>query len=364
MALGGSVVLAIAIFISGPLIVAQSRADAPLVFFVAALLFIPIILSCVQRSSGALAGAGFYYSARTSGSVFRLFFTVWLMLSGYLALGALLAYGAAVRLNVGLERVFGLSTGVEATLFLVVAGTFAKEILAKGDGWRSRTLVFWTCVLFLFVLIGSSVAAHFRIGGTIPKAPPMQHWLVAVSMLASTLWSIDFVLNYRGQFRNPDRTSAWTLITILCGAYLLGAFIAAMVLRQPSLMMQNWLAILTWKESRLELLILIVGFLLCGSGLLRVMSRVARLLGAMVNDGALPSSRDSRMPYYYSALFCVLVAFCAKTFSVTYLLVLSGFGALSSLVFYLLPLLKKQTMQFHFRCTPPFRFYPSRFRFF
>lgn len=344
-ALGGSLVLGIAIFVAGPQIVAQSGALAPLVFLVGALLYIPLILSCVQRGSGAISNAGFYSAARKSGSAFRLFFTVWMMLGGYLALGALLAYGAAIRLNVGLERVLGFDAGIEVTLFAIVAAIFAKEILAKGDAWRSRTVVFWICVIFLCALIVWGIAAHYRAGGKIPKAPPLQHWLIAVSMLASTLWSIDIILNYRGQLRNPNRTAAWSLVTILCGAYLLGGLIAELALRQPSLLMQNWLAILTWKESRLELLILITGILLCGAGLLRVMTRITRLLGAMITDGALPSPHEnlraqSRMPNYYAALFSALLVYCALKFSATYLLLISGFGVLLSMVLYLHPMLK------------------------
>ena len=341
-ALGGNVVLGIGVFVAGGQLVRQTGGDAPLVFCVAALLFLPFIFSCVQRSSGAASSASFYAAARASGSSLRLFFTTWLMLAGYVTLGALLAYGAALRANTGLERVLGLEVGIELVLFLIVAIAFVKELFTKVEGWRSRTIIFWTCALFLMVLAVLASLARFRTGASIPKIQPLQHWLIGVSMLASTLWSIDIVLNYRGQFRNPNRTITLSLIIIFVGGSLLSALTSVEVLRNPSLLMQNWLEVLTWNESRLELLVLIAGFLICVSGLLRAMTRITRLLGSMILDGALPKSNDTgKSLQYYSGILVVLLASSAIFLSITYLLLISGFAALVAMVLYLQPLLKK-----------------------
>ncbi len=345
-ALGGSIVIGVGFFVAGAELLRQSGSDAPLVFFVTALLFLPLILSCVQRSSGAISQAGFYRAAKSSGSAPRLFFTVWLMLGGYLALGALLAYGAAVRVNFGLERIFGLKVGMELVTFLIVAAAFVREVLVVGENWRSRTLIFWTCSAFLFVLIIWVTITERRTMASVPRVEPLQHWLIAVSMLASTLWSIDIVLNYRGQFRRPNHTTAWSLIVMFCGGNLLGALISMAVLHHPSIRMQNWLDALTWNQNRLQILVLIAGFLICLAGLFRVMTRITRLLGNMIIDRALPSSNESResagtILFYYSALLCVLLAYCAVSLSVTYLMLVSGFIALFSLVLYLSALLKK-----------------------
>ena len=161
-------------------------------------------------------------------------------------------------------------------------------------------------------------------------------------MLASTLWSIDIVLNYRGQFKKPNRTIALSLITIFVGGSLLSALTSVEVLRNPSLLMQNWLDVLTWNESRLELLLLIAGFLICASGLLRAMTRITRLIGSMILDGALPESNNSEKSLqYYSVILVVLLASSAMFLSITYLLLISGFAALVAMVLYLQPLLKK-----------------------
>jgi uncharacterized hydrophobic protein (TIGR00271 family) len=346
-ALGGSVVLGIAVFVAGGQLIRQSGSDAPLVFGIAALLFLPMLLSCVQRSSANVPNASFYSSARASGSASRLFFSAWLILAGYLTVGALLAYGAASRASTGLERVLGIKLGIEAIIFFIVAVAFAKDFLSKAENWRSRTIIFWTCALVLVILAVLASLARIRTGTSIPKTQPLQHWLIAVSMLASTLWSIDIVLSYRGQFRRPSRTTFWSLIIIFWGSNLLAALISLELLWNPSLMMQNWLEVLTWNESRLELLILITGFVICTSGLLRVMSRITRLLGTMLIDGALPSSNEKeKTAQYYSAFFIVLLACTAIFLSITYLLVLSGFAALLSMVLYLQPLLRKNVSRF------------------
>jgi hypothetical protein len=234
------------------------------------------------------------------------------MLGGYLALGALLLYGAATRLDLGLERVFGFNSGLEAAVFVIVAAAIARELPAKGEGWRSRTVIFWVCFLFLLTLLIWGLSAHLRSGVKVPRTQPLEHLLLAVSMLASSLWSIDIVLNYRGQFRNPTRTTVWSLIVILCGGSLLTGLISVEAMSNPALMMQNWLAVLTWNETRLEILILLVGFLLCLSGLMRVMSRIIRLLAAMIIDGAIPSigenpERTAKGLLYYLLLFCALL---------------------------------------------------------
>ncbi|HSE42620.1 MAG TPA: hypothetical protein VLH08_17765, partial [Acidobacteriota bacterium] len=341
-ALGGSVLLGIAVFVAGAQLIQQSETHTPLVFLITPLLFLPLILSCIQRSSGTLSNTSFYAAARASGSPVRLFFIAWLMLAGYLTLGALLAYGAGIRANTALEHVLGLKVGQELVIVLIVAVAFVKEILTKGISWRGRTIVFWVCALLLIVLSVLVTVAHYRSGTRIPKSQPLQHWLIAVSMLASTLWIIDILLSYRGQFRHPIRTTFWSLICIFGGGCVLSALVSAEILRNPSLLMQNWVSVLSWHETRLELLILIAGFLICVSGLLRVMMRTSRLLGTMIIDGALPSSKEKKeYSTYYAILFAILLATSAIFLSVTYLLLISGFTALLSLLLYLQPLLKK-----------------------
>jgi uncharacterized hydrophobic protein (TIGR00271 family) len=342
IAVGGSILLGTGVFIAGAELVQKSGSDTPLVFLITPLLFLPLILSCVQRSSGTLSNTNFYTAARVSGPPVRLFFTAWLTLAGYLTVAALLAYGAGIRANNILERVLGLAIGQKLVIVLIVAIALSKELLSKAESWRSRTIVFWICTLFLILLAGLASLEHYRGGIRIPKTEPLQHWLIAVSMLASTLWIIDIILSYRGQFRRPIRTTLWSLICIYGGGCLLGALISSELLRNPSLMMQNWFEVLSWNETRLELLILISTFLICFSGLLRLMTRSSRLLATMIMDGALPATKEKKNFFpFYSTLFTALLASSAIFLTPAYLLVISGFAALLSVVLYLQPLLKR-----------------------
>jgi uncharacterized hydrophobic protein (TIGR00271 family) len=346
IALGGSVFLGVATFGAGSELIRQSGTDTPKVFFVATLLFLPIVFSCVQRSSAGVSNSTFYASARASGSPIRLFFSVWLMLGGYLALGSLLAYGAGLRAAVGLEKVFGWGVGTNIVVYLIIAAIFIIEFLTTGEGWRSRTAIFWACLAFLLALLISGPILHIRAGANIPKTEPLQHWLIAISMLAATLWSVDVVLNYRGQFREQNRTTIWSLVAIFAGGNVFCGLIALGVVRNPSLLLQNWLAVLTWNENRLELLILITGFLICISALFRVTTRIARLLGSMVIDATLPylsknKATTERTVRYYLLLTFLLLAYLATALSIRYLLMISAFPALLSLILYLHPLLKK-----------------------
>ena len=348
IALAGSVVIGLSLFVVGDLLIRQSGSETPLVYLVAALFFLPIVFSCIQRSSSTLAGATLYSAARASGSALRLFFTVWLMVGGYLSLGALLLYGAATRVQVGLERVLGLDVALESILFLVIAAVFAKELFAKGENWRSRTAIFWICIFFFLTASIWGLISQYQATATIPKTEPLQHWLLAVSILASFLWGIDIILSYRQQFRNPNRTVFWSLIVVFCGGCLFSALIAFLALQDPSMLMRNWMQVLSWNESRLELLLLIAGSLICLLGLFRIMTRITRLVGSMILDGALPAGRrasenDDTSIRYYLALFSALLAYLAASVSTSYLLLNSAFAALLCLIFYMIPLLKKDT---------------------
>lgn len=349
VAVGGSIVLAINVLIAGPKLIQRSGGAAPLAFIVAAFLFLLIILSCAQRSSGAISSGSFHSAAKASGSSFRLFFTGWLMLGGYLTLGAIIAYATAVRVDIGLEKIFGLHLGIKVITLIIVATAFLKEILSSGQFWRSRTTVFWVYTVLLIVLVGWGVIVNARAGASIPKKEPLQHWLLAVSILAASLWAVDVVLAYRGQFRRPNHTTLWGLISIFCGGSLLGALMSLVILRNPSLMMENWANVLTWNNSRLELLILSVSILICASALLRVLTRITRVSGGMMIDGALPSKSTSpdhgARTIYYSVLFTALLAYLAISTPPQVLLLISGFAALLSVVLYVYPLLKKDLLR-------------------
>src|SRR5262245_11791801 len=198
IAVGGSIVLAVDVFIARARLVERTGDAAPLAFIIAAVLFLPIILSCAQRSSGAISSASFYFAARASGSAPRLFFTGWLMLGGYLTLGAIIAWATATRIDIGLQKIFGIDLGLPLITVVLIAAAFAKEIFSKAQFWRSRTIAFWICTVLLFALVIWAAVVQSRTGATIVRKEPLRHWLLAVSMLACTLWAIDIVLTYRG----------------------------------------------------------------------------------------------------------------------------------------------------------------------
>jgi uncharacterized hydrophobic protein (TIGR00271 family) len=344
IAVGGSIVLAVDVFIARARLIERTGDAAPLAFIIAAILFLPIILSCAQRSSGAISSASFYVAARASGSAPRLFLTGWVMLGGYLTLGAIIAWTTATRIDIGLQKIFGIDLELPAIVVLLVAGAFAKEIFSKGQFWRSRTIAFWICTILLFALVIWAATVQSRGGTTISRKEPLRHWLLAVSMLACTLWAIDIVLTYRGQLRRPNLITLWSLVAIFCGGNLLGALISLVTLHNPSLLIENWLAVLTWNQSRLELLLLFVGLLICISALLRVMTRITRLMGGMILDGALPSgtsNHQERKTLYYSGFFIAVLAYLAAIIPPAYLLITSGLAALLATALYIQPLLKR-----------------------
>lgn len=285
---GISISLGVALFVLGIEILRISGDEAPLAYALAAVLFLPLILSYAERAAELPGSGGCYHLARASGSPRRTFAAGWLLLGGYVPLAALLVQGVSRRLETGIDRLFGVEVG-DAGLVTLVAVVAALHELAGSEGpRRGRTVMSWGSVL---AFAGLLVWAFFQQPpgrSAAPEVQPLDHWLTAVALLGAGLWCLEPILDRRGALKRPERRLLPALVIPWATAALLGVVASLLVLRSPDLIIENWLARLSWAENRLELCYLFVGILICGAGLFRVLASGLRLALDMARDVFLP----------------------------------------------------------------------------
>ncbi len=288
-AMGVAVGVGVAVFVGGFGILEISGDEAPLAYALAMVLFLPLILSYAERALELPGSGAPYQLAAASGSPRQAFAAGWLLLGGAVPLAALLVRAIVSRLDAGLGRLFAIEVAEAWLVVAVAAAAGVHVLLAEPSRWRTRTVVVWGSVL---ALVGVFVWAFFQspsAGGAVPERKPLDHWLSSVALLGAALWSLEPILHHRPQLRGGGRALLQAMLVAWITA--LGIAIAAvlLLLRRPGLLMENWVARLSWSENRLELLTLAVGAILCLAALFRTISGAMRLFRAMVRDGFLPA---------------------------------------------------------------------------
>ncbi|MGB5551497.1 MAG: DUF389 domain-containing protein, partial [Thermoanaerobaculia bacterium] len=211
----------------------------------------------------------------------------WLMLAGLVSVAALLALAVAERLALWLDHLFAVDVGHVWLLAAVVFLASVHEGLSDVDRWRMRTAI---VVLALALTVGILVwgyVAHPP-GGELRDSRLFGHDLSAVALLAAGLWSIDLLLNHRRQMRRPDATLKHASLAVWITTGVLSVATTALAVRTPEIWMADWSEKLSWGETRLQLLGLVVSTTFCWMGLSRVVSRTVRLTGTLSHDGFLP----------------------------------------------------------------------------
>jgi uncharacterized hydrophobic protein (TIGR00271 family) len=331
--LGFSLSLALVLSTLGPIVFRTAGEQAPIAYALGTVLFLPIVLSYAELAAGRPGSASPYQMARAYGSPWRLFVVGWMMLGGLVAVSALLAAAVGQSLSAVLDQLAGLQLNT-VWFFVAVVGLAAlNEALSTADRWRSRTVLVWTIVAAYVALVARALTSHPAGEAEFPRFQFEGHQLAVIAYLAAGLWAVDLLLNHRRFLRRPDATLRSALLIVWLGTATLGAASAFAVVRSPDLRMEHWLSRLSWGESRLNLLILLMTIILCWLGLSRLTSRTMRLLEAMSRQGFLPRESElettrrgpALMPLLGFVLLVVLVAWRAQ------MLHLAGIAALAFL---------------------------------
>ena len=287
VALGLSVSIPLVLVVMHEAVFAAVGSTAPLAYVLAIVLYLPLILSYMELAAGRSGSASAYQLAGSFRSSALAFTVGWLMLAGLISVAALLALAVAERMGVWLGYLFDVDVSDVWSLAAVVFLASVNEWFSDIDRWRMRTVVVGLALaLTVGVLIWGFV--EHPPGAELREVRLFGHDLTAVALLAAGLWSIDLLLNHRRQMRRPDATlkSASLIVWITTGVLAIAT--TALTVRSPEIWLADWSEKLSWGETRLEVLGLIVSTSFCWIGLSRVVSRTVRLTGAMAHEGFLP----------------------------------------------------------------------------
>jgi uncharacterized hydrophobic protein (TIGR00271 family) len=294
-----------------------SGSEAPLIYIVGVIIFLPIILSYAERASYAPRSGSPYEIARSGGSVPMVFATGWLILGGYICVGGLLTYAVVTRLSVGLQLFFNVVLADYWLVMAVIGLSFINLVVALQGGWRRRTILVWAAFLTLLGLLAWSYFHHpASVIQGLPEREPFRHWLSEVALLAAGLWYIDLVLQHREQLKRPNRIVLRAFLIVWITGNLVASAASLLVFRYPGFQWKNWMGKLSWFENRLEVLILLSGIVVCWIGLSRVLASGVQLTNVMTRDGFLPQCLETvraRMkgPFLPLTFFSIVIGWVA-----------------------------------------------------
>ena len=322
------------LFVVGGLILELSGNEAPLIYLVGVIVFLPIILSYAERAAYAPRSGSPYEIARSSGSVPMVFATGWLILGGYICVGGLLTHAVVKRMSVGLQLFFNVNPEAYWLVIAVIGLSYINSVIALRGSWRRRTILVWVAFLTLLGIVAWSYFHHPPPRTEeLPARETFRHWLSEVALLAAGLWFIDLVLQHREQLKRPNRIVLRALLIVWITGNLVASAATVLVLRYPGLQWKNWMGKLSWAENRLEVLVLLTGIVVCWAGLSRVLVSGAQLTNVMTSDGFLPQWLESvrarlKGPFLSLAFLAAAIAFVAIKGSV---LLVAGVAALTFL---------------------------------
>ncbi len=320
IAIGSSITMGLGIFILLDLMLQLAGPRTPQVYMVAVVLFVPIILTYAERAAVLSISGGIFDLVRAGGSIWRPYASGWLLLGGHLALIALLGWGAAFYLNIGLEWLFGIGIELRWLAPAIVIIVALNELIGTPGHWRLRSLVIYGAMLFLLVLVMHS--------WWLEPAPELEmistgltssSFISVIGLMAASLWGIAFVLDRRDELRQPEQTILPALLLPLVVSGILGALMVTERLRLlgGSLLdiagLTGQLAGMFAGNTLSEVLFVTLGFLLAIIALDFTMVGMVRLAGTMVHDGFLPErflriSPRMGTPLFALRIFAVLSA--------------------------------------------------------
>lgn len=294
--MGSSLTIGLGIFILINLLLQEAGQHTPHAYLAAMLLFVPIVLTYAERAAVTPGGGGAFSLVRASGSPWRAYTSGWLLLGGHLALIALLAWGAALFLNISLGRLLNQTIDMRLLAPAMIIIVALNDLIGTQGRWRLRSFIVFCAILFLLVItiytwfLPTSPAPM----GTVVSAESFG-FVRAIAMLASVLWGINFVLDSRDKMRHPEQNMLPALLTPLLLGCIIGAVVALTELRSLGIFPED-MTYMTRLEDRvsfsndplLESIYVTIGLFMSVTALDRAMVAMLRLTGVMVQHGFLP----------------------------------------------------------------------------
>ena len=270
-------------------------------YLLAAVIAIPIILTLSERLGVIHGNYGIYNIARAGHNIDIAYATGWLLIGGYIALAAILSWGAALHVNILLQLFYPLpiEIGWIGGGVLLLVGVL--KFIGRGATWRTRaTIVLISCVILLWIAlrnfaltdeVGEAGALFFDSLGTTEL----------LALLASTYWGLAFILSDRDQIKRPTRTILPSLVlTILLGA-VLGAIGAASIHNFPGTLHHTYTPLIQIPagfgiipDAVIQVSYAVIGIAILTIALHQALNYTERQVRAMIRDGFFPEVLQTR----------------------------------------------------------------------
>ena len=299
VALGISLILALNAFtLVGWLVRLTGKELAP-GSLLALLLFLPVVLSYMERISFRRNSNSFFGLIQPNTSNSRRFMIGWILLLGYLSLAAILAWGMGLYLSILSQSLFRVAI---ATRWLAGFAAFLMAlhyIFQPIGNWSLRTkLVYASLGLVILVAVwGFFQPANGTFALTEPEQPIKLSTIMA--FLAANLWFVALIVGYKEDVHRPRRVLLPSLLIPLIVGQLL-AILMGLARSFP----RAWASSLNSPAQLIPPLdsgTLQLGFVLAGLFISfivmeRVFASILYLIDSLTWNGYLPRQFKKKLP--------------------------------------------------------------------
>ncbi|GEM_PF-895878 len=314
VALGISLILALNAFtVVGWLVRLTGKELAP-GSLLALLVFLPIVLSYMERISFRRNSNSFFGLIQPNTSNSRRFMIGWLLLLGYLSLAGILAWGMGLYLSILSQSLFRVAI---ATRWLAGFAAFLMAlhyVFQPVGSWSLRTkLVYASLGLVILVAAwGFLQPANGAFALTEPEQPIKLSTTMA--FLAANLWFLALIVGYKEDVHRPRRVLLPALLVPLVVGQLLGVLMGvarnfprawASSLNSPAQLIPPL------EPGSLHLGFVLAGLFISFIVMERVFASILYLIGSLTWNGYLPRPFNKRLPGQETSAYGLLFAMLA-----------------------------------------------------
>jgi len=317
VALGISASVGLSIFVLLGIYVQVAGRQMPGVpFLLMALLALPIILTYAERAAVVPGSGGPLDLAKISGSVWLTYAVGWLLMGGYAALVGLLAWGAALHLNVLTEHFFNLSLDLPLLATVVIGLAILSRSSGNRRNWKSLVRYIALAIIVLLLIILRDLFNPAETEQSIRFLRSTNLVVKIAALMMAGLWGIHFILNVRDEVHRPTQTLLPAMLLTLGLGAGAGALAGLAITHYGAL--PNTLTPLIEIAGEGQIIprdLLVIGYAIFGALISLATLGIAvgnnlDLLGAMTRHGFLPDKLQlAPRKYIASTTPLVIIAF-------------------------------------------------------
>ncbi len=284
-------------------------------YLLAAIIAIPIILTYAERAAVTPGSGGVYNLARPVGVVWHSFATGWLLIGGYIALIALLGWGAALNLDILSAAIFGYSLNLTWLAVLVVGLVALNNLVGSGGAWKLRVFLIYAGIVFLVLVIAQSFfESQSALFSNYYFGKSSSQLLNIAPLMMTMLWGLNLIIDTRDEIHRPTMTILPALLLTVGIGVGLGVLATIGLSTYPSTVSYS-LTPLTKTFVNLgfipdhlaTILYGLFGAIITTLALNRAVIGMLRLVGVMINDGFFPPRLQAIFPKVHAPVLTLTI---------------------------------------------------------